>query len=44
MTVRELIEKLQQLDQDRDILCGDIGDARDVNGEDFYFYYFENYQ
>jgi hypothetical protein len=41
MTIRELIEKLQELDQDKDILCGDIEDAMDVCGEDYY--YFEDY-
>ena len=41
MTVKELIKKLQQLNQDQDILCGNIEDAMDVCGEDYY--YFEDY-
>lgn len=41
MTVRELIEKLQELDQDKDILIegymiGEIELCDDVNGRIFY--------
>lgn len=37
MKVRKLIEKLQQLNQEQDILVDYIFEDTDINGENFYY-------